>query len=178
MIKNDIQATINNKLQVLIGAEMCNAGRAVGLLWFLFTQKRDIPSQEANEFIQELKLHVQCAWRITQGNKILVASSDRFYPKGDPYKDIEEFDWTLPFINRCDERVALLFSNEKHKNWKVLSARADHVGGFALRFNRGRRLQVFPDDSLGEEYWRFFGDSSNQEHFVVTGNGIFGYSCE
>ncbi|NJN16640.1 MAG: hypothetical protein HC822_10385 [Oscillochloris sp.] len=169
---NDIQAAINSKLQLFVGAEMCSAGRAVGLLWFLFTRNQDLPNQETSTSIQELKLHVQCAWRITQGNVILVASSDRFYPKGDPHQDIEGFDWTTPFVNRCDERIALLFSDKQYKDWKVSSARVDNVGGFELRFSKGRRLQIFPDDSLGEEYWRFIGDGTNQEHFVVTGNGI------
>jgi len=33
-------------------------------------------------------------------------------------------------------------------------------------------IHIFPDDSLGEEFWRFFQLDSETRHFVVTGNGI------
>ena len=54
----------------------------------------------------------------------------------------------------------------------VLGLDADDVGGLRIYFSNGYKLELFPDDSLGEEFWRFFQLDSETRHFVVTGNGI------
>lgn len=51
------------------------------------------------------------------------------------------------------------------------SVTADTLGGCSLALSDGFSLEVFPDDSLGGEYWRLLR-RGNEEHFVVTGAGI------
>lgn len=169
---SNMRVTIHDKLQSLVGAELRHAGRAVGLMWFLFVQQHNGLGQERATREEEVRLHVQCAWRITHAQTILVASSDRFYPQGDPHQEDETFDWTVPLSNRCDERMATLFSDRSHTDWRVSAVRADQFGGCEVRFGKRRRLSVFPDDSLGEEYGRIFGTDVRQAHFVVTGQGV------
>jgi hypothetical protein len=41
-----------------------------------------------------------------------------------------------------------------------------------LTLSDGYMLEVFPDDSVGGEYWRLFQPYRNTEHLVVTGQGI------
>jgi hypothetical protein len=106
---------------------------------------------------------------------IAVASRDRFYPAGsDPYRDLENlvnFEWDLPGINRCDERVSSLIKGTSGAPLIVLAVEADHFGGLHIKLSGNYSLELFPDDSLEGEYWRFFKLKS-ANHFVVTGKGI------
>src|SRR5690349_7130384 len=102
-------------LHPLVGQVLWNAGRTTNLEWFHFCQKREVQGRlgEVN-LVGEYALHVQCAWRVTNRRVIVVASGDRFFPAGYPFEDIQDFDWDAPGSNRCDEKVGLLFSPERH----------------------------------------------------------------
>ena len=52
-------------------------------------------------------------------------------------------------------------------NVLVSKISADEIGGLIIGLDLGIKLELFPDDSLEDEFWRFivFGDKS--EHFVV-----------
>jgi hypothetical protein len=49
---------------------------------------------------------------------------------------------------------------------------ADNIGTLHIRFSENYTLDLFPDNSLGNEYWRFFKRGSITSHFVVTGKGV------
>ena len=52
---------------------------------------------------------------------------------------------------------------------------ADDVGSLRLTLDHDVRLELFPDDSLGDvtdsERWRFFQPGADGPHFLVTGGG-------
>jgi len=52
------------------------------------------------------------------------------------------------------------------------SAGADRLGGFTLGLSGGWSLDVFPDDSLDQEFGRLLRPRTDEPHFVVTGAGI------
>ncbi|NOK62707.1 MAG: hypothetical protein GFH27_549293n48 [Chloroflexi bacterium AL-W] len=103
-------------------------------------------------------LHLRCAWRIVGLSGIVVASCDTYYPSSDkPLEDAyaDDFAWGQQGANRCVESI-----------------RADAVGSLWIQLESEYALEVFPDDSLGKELWRFFEPHTKNKHFVVMGSGI------
>lgn len=165
---------IEQALNTLVDMKLTDIGRSADLEWFVF---RSIPlpvsARESNLQYSEYTLHAECAWRIVGSEGIVVGSRDRYYPAGvDPYKDLMEFNWDVPGSNRCDERANKFIKSRSEKLLIVLSVEADHVGSLCIKLSDGYRIELFPDDSLGGEYWRFFKLNSDTHHFVVTGKGI------
>jgi hypothetical protein len=97
---------------------------------------------------------------------VITASGDLLYPKGDPYVEKENFDWTLPETNRFDERLKLIV-NRTDFPFAVRSVKADRHGGFLLRFTRSISLEVLPDSTVDDEKWRLFKPYTEEPHFVI-----------
>lgn len=169
-MKDRIQQILN----VLVGMKLSDIGRSADLEWFVFSPTLLIESTgESKPQPSEYTLHAECAWRIVGLEGIVVGSRDRFYPAGvDPYKDLMEFDWAVPGSNRCDERVTE-FLKRRHGNPPVvLSIKVDQVGSLRINLSDDYKIELFPDDSLGEEYWRFFKLKSDSTHFVFEGSSF------
>lgn len=168
-----MRAQIEGVLKKLQDLPMLESGRNVDLQSFQFGPIRKVSDRHGEiRMVGTYALHVQCAWRITCGNEIVVASRDRFYPAGDSYQEVENFEWDKPGANRCDERISKMFQNRSGSPFIVKNIISDDFGGFSLSFDSEYTLTVFPDDSLEGEFWRFFEPFSNQEHFIITGKGI------
>ena len=168
-----MRSQIEGVLKTLRGLPMWESGRTVDLQSFQFGPIRKVSDRHGEiRMVGTYALHVQCAWRITHGDEIVVASRDRFYPAGDPYQEVENFEWDRPGVNRCDERIFNMFQSRSESPFIVKNIIADNFGGFDLLFDSEHTLTVFPDDSLEGEFWRFFEPFSNKEHFIITGKGI------
>ena len=170
-----MKSKIEAFLHCLIGLPLWSIGRAGDIEWFAFgNERREVPVRDnETKIVSEYSLHVQCAWRIRNQDKIIVASRDRFYPSGnDPLNNLEEFDWDIPGSNHLDELIFKLLEERSGNPLIVISVRADAVGGVNINLTNGYRLEIFPDDSLPSEYWRFFKPYSEYEHFIITGHGI------
>jgi hypothetical protein len=170
-----IQQQVESVMAPLVGMPLWDAGRAADLLWLAFGQRRTIQDfrGESRE-VGEYALHVQCAWRFVQDEKILAGNRDLYYPRG--YKDQrdefpKEFNWDVQGANRCDEMLAELFAGAA-KQFVVLRVNAGQAGELALLLEGDVTLQIFPNDSLVGEHWRLFRPGSNAPHWVYTGNGL------
>jgi hypothetical protein len=145
----------------------------VDLEWFHFGTRRSVTDRRGKrKEVGSFALHVQCAWRIAGSRTIIVASRDRLYPAGDPDHEPPDFDWSIPGASRVDEQMTTFLSDRAHTPLRIESVQADSIGGFCLYLSEGYILEVFPDDSVGNELWRLFQPSTAAEHFVVTGRGI------
>src|SRR5687768_9048957 len=108
---------IEKALVPLVGLPCWAMGRSSSVFWFHFGEQREVPSIRRGTIIGaktvgEYAIHVQCAWRIFNRNEIVVASADRYFPAGeDPLAESEDFDWSQPGVNRCDERLASLVAS-------------------------------------------------------------------
>ncbi len=161
-------------LQLLVGLPLWDIGRASTLQWFAFgNERRVVPTRNGgSKIVSEYSLHTECAWHIRHGDRILVASSDRYYPAGeDPYADIESFEWDSPGANQLDERISKLLEPQKAQ-WIVQEVHAELSGSFVLSMTENMFLNVFPDNSIIDEYWRLFRPYSSEDHFVFTRDGI------
>ncbi len=164
---------IISELGKLVGLKLQYAERACDLFWLGFGDIVQIIRRGRTEETAEYALHIQCSWRITLGNKIVVASRDFYYPNSQWDEKNEDFDWDIHGNNRFDERIKTFIKD--NRQIKVLQIDSDEVGGLNVFLSGGYKLEVFPDSSEEDEqceYWRCFNRKENSYHFVVTGNGI------
>ena len=168
-----MKEVIISELSKLVGLKLQDLGRASNLFWLGFGDIIQIIRRGRSQESAEYALHIQCSWRITLNNKIVVASRD-FYSTGSEWDgDIEDFDWDIQGNNRFDERIKTFLKDKGRL--KVEQIESDEVGGLKICLCGGYKLEAFPDSSEDDdqsEHWRFFNRKDNSPHFIVTGKGI------
>ena len=170
-----IRQQVESVITPLVGMPLWDAGRAADLMWLALGQRQTIQDFRGKpREVGEYALHVQCAWRFVQDEKVLVGNRDLYYPRG--YKDPKEeiprgFNWDVQGANRCDEVLATLFAGGA-KQFVVQQIEAGQAGELALLLESGLTLQIFPNDSLEGEHWRIFRPGSDAPHSVFTGQGL------
>jgi hypothetical protein len=169
-MKNDIQ----NAVGLLVGMPLWSLGRAADLAWFEFGSRRTVEGWKAkNKEVGDHALHVQCPWRITLGNSIVVGRGDIFcMPEESNEPTPSDFDWQKG--NRFDRIALELFQNET-RQFMVQAVEAGEAGSLAISFENGYKLEIFPHDSESAEHWRFFRPYTEETHFVVSGQTL---NCE
>jgi hypothetical protein len=169
-----MREAIRSQIGKLIGLNLRYAGRASNLFWLGFGEMISVTRRGKTEELAEYALNIQCSWRITKDNKILVGSRDFYSPRTGWNEENDDFDWDVQGNNRFDERIESFIENAK-EHVTVERVEPDEVGGLKIFLSQGYLLEVFPDTSEDDEYsefWRFFNRRENSPHFVVTGNGI------
>ena len=168
-----MKVKIENELKYLLGLPLENAGRSVNLVWFSFGEKKIIKNKDGSvKSVGDYVLHIQCSWRITKGSQILVASRDIYTPSARWKGAEDQFEWDIYGMNRCDERIEELLKENDKSKMIIESIHADSVGGVRMFFRDNCVLELFPDDSNEEEFWRIFIPGNIRSHFIVTGKGI------
>jgi hypothetical protein len=169
MVENN---TVVEELKKIICLPLIDAGRACDLIWFVFggMVKREDERRGSFQEAAEYSLHVQCSWRLTDPERIITGSADKFIPNSESNYD-DNFDWDVQGANRCDEQLKALFSGIENR-FIVKDIVADKFGGVKIYFTEDIVLEVFPDNSTEEEAWRFFRRGWDDPHLVVTGTGI------
>ncbi len=168
---------IEETLQCLIGHPFWGAGRVANLLTFQFGPRQLRANQGKLREAGTYALHVQCAWHLVQAQHILAASGDlAFEPSGEhktmSHAGEEPYVWAERETSLLDEHLFHFFEQCEKTPILVQALHADELGGLTLVLSDNHTLTLFPDDSLGEEYWRFFESGQDLPHFVVTGQGI------
>lgn len=163
---------VMEELKKLIGLPFRKAGRACDLTWFGFGElikKEDKRHGGALE-VTEYALHVQCAWRLTDFEKILVASTDMYMPNSE-IKYNHDFDWDVQGANRVDEQLEALFSRLRTE-LTVNNVTVNKFGDIKIFLSENILLEAFLDSSTEDEAWRFFRSGVDAEHLVATGIGF------
>jgi len=159
---------IEKELRQLVGLEFTRTTRAAYMeclkFGILFSTLKD--GKEVN--IGQFGLHLQCAWRITKKNGILVGDLDR-YDQPDEFANYDEnFNWDTVSGNLRDVRLSNILKENK---LIVQAVKADNFGGFEILFENNMQLTVFPNLSNKSEYnelWRLMDNrKNNKRHFVV-----------
>ena len=156
---------ITTTLESLAGLALLRSGTGAGMASFLFGRVDGATTDG------ESSLHVQCPWRIVFNDKIVVASSDVFFP-GDDREDIEEFDPDEE-TSLFETRIAAWFESGDADSRIVEGVHADALGGFLMRLRGGATVEAFPAHSMHgtySEYWRLLRPGAR--HFIVSGSGI------
>jgi len=167
-----MKTQVQEALSVLIGQPLWSSGRAADLEWFQFGPRKTVQDSRGDKReVGEYALHVQCAWRIRQGNQIVVASRDLYSPPEESDDRPDNFNWDVQGGNRRDKRIAELFLGET-RQFMVQKVEVGAAGSFTIGLEDAYALDVFPDDSLSGEHWRIFKPYADEPHFVVTGKGV------
>ena len=130
-----------------------------------------VTSRGQTKEVGEYSLHVQCSWRITRGDEVVVGNRDLYYPPQEADEVPENFNWEAIGSNRRDKRIAALFQNET-RQYLVRFIEVGEAGSFRILLDNDYAIEVFPDDSLSDEHWRIFRPHMEEPHFVVTGKGL------
>lgn len=169
-MKSEIELAVN----VLIGKPMWKSTRAADMASFQFGGRRTVQTFRGDtKEVGDFALHVQCAWRITMQEEIIVGSRDLYYPAdfhGEDQDIPDDFDWDRD-PNRRDKLLASLFMNNK-REFVVQEIEVGIAGSLNITLSDSLSFGIFPDDSLSREHWRLFRPANDEPHFVVTGRGI------
>jgi len=148
------------------------------LIGYKFTRTRRTGAIECLHFsiekqTGEFGIHLQCPWRITKDNAILVGYNDLTEQPDETAEFDDNFDWDEQMGNLRDVKMANFLNSGKYI---VELVEADNLGGFKLAFNDNIELTVFPTMSsknIYGRYWRLLDNTANDsKHFVVSSHGI------
>ncbi len=169
---NAVAERITDELRTLIGKPMWDCWRAMNMQIFEFGARRPIINRKGEEVeVGEVRLHVQCRWRLGDGKQILFGRDDLNYPADDKIP-LEDFDWDQE-KSVLDVKQRAWFRQNNAEPPNVVEVHGDLYGGFQIQLEGGFTLEALPCDSrLDDELWRLIGHHGDQSHFVVTGNGV------
>jgi len=167
-MSEELKDRIVARFSCLCGKALWDSTRSVNLQSFQFGERQRITTRLGDEKeLGEYAFHVMCAWRISIGSGILVASGDRNEPRAKCLELREEFDWTQPHGTLCDEKMEMFINNVCPLRVQAVSG--DDMGGLRLSLEGGVLLEVFPDNSRDDEHWRLFRPGSRLPHLVFRG---------
>lgn len=167
-MNTNIKDNIENNLALLKGQPLVDIGRSGNLLWLGFGKRIKVRYNNGKTALKNYySLDIQCSWRITFADKIVIADKDIYLPKDGIY--IEDFDWDVYGANLFDKK-AEKFKKNFDSGMRIADIQADNMGGAKLSFDTGHDFEIFPNDSLNEEYWRLIIFDNPSKHFVVFDN--------
>jgi hypothetical protein len=130
---SDLASLISAELRVLVGQPIADCWRAANMAIFEFGPRQRIVNRKGDEVeVAELRLHVQCRWRVVDTAGIISGSDDINYP-ADENVSLDEFDW--------DEQESVL--DIRRREWitqsrdialKVTGVAGDAYGGVRIAF--------------------------------------------
>ncbi len=119
-----------------------------------------------NVEVAAFALHLQCPFRITRQDRILIGSDDLFFSSssGDDNMDLRMKDTCI-----LDDKLKLLqdlFSKES-----VTGVSMSPCGDIFLQLST-LNVSAFCTGSTGNEMWRFFETGTDKPHIICTGLGF------
>lgn len=175
-----------NKISVLNGQKLSYVSRAGTMINLGFGElvknKVAYKTEEGKFATKEVltsryALHLDCTFRVTCGNEILLSKCDIFNPNSTLMKapDFieEEFDWDIIGNNNFDEKAKKHFI-DTDLNFVIKKVTISKFGDLKILLSNDFCLEAFIDSSENEECWRFFevGNTDNA-HLVITSNGFY-----
>lgn len=168
-----MKTRIKRLLQQLNGLELTRTTRTANMECLKFGILYKVNHKGIERQIGQFGLHLQCSWRITKDNIIIVGDDDLYEQPNEMAEYNENFNWDIQGGNLRDIKLCTFINSRKHI---ISSVEADDFGGFELIFDNNIRLTVFPtlsSKSIYNEYWRFLDNrGEDSKHFVVNSFGI------
>ena len=167
---------VKSTLEQLIGLEFTRTTRAANMECLKFGTLYRVVDRTGIEWqVGEFGIHLQCSWRLTKNNVIVVGSDDLFEQPNETAEYDENFNWDVQGGNLRDVKLKTFLNSGKYI---VQSVKADDFGGFELAFNDNVKLTVFPALSSKSEYceyWRLLDNrDESKSHFVIGAFGVDG----
>ena len=174
MNKKDINR-ITNKIKILTNENVHKIFRAGDVATFGFGEPFEKINSRGTRMVPRFALHISCCFRLTCGDEIVLSRDDIFRPalrslQLEDYKT--DFDWTGPYGNNRYEEIAESLFSKYPIEFKIKKLTISKLGDLTISFENDFVLEVFIDTSEPDECWRFFDNASNEEHLIITGQGI------
>ncbi|GHV43885.1 hypothetical protein FACS1894180_4310 [Bacteroidia bacterium] len=122
--------------------------------------------------IGEFAIHLQCPWRITKNDTLIVGSDDVSEQPDENAEYDENFNWDIQGGNLRDVKLQSFIKLGK---CMVQSITTDDFGGFELTFIDNIKLTVFPALSSKNfgEHWRLLDNRNGTKcHYVIDTCGV------
>lgn len=167
-----LNGIIEKELEVLLGTSIKRIRRASDMAILDFGPNVTTTNYKGNQVAtSQYALHIQTSFRITNSRKIVLGSSDIYYPKFTE-KRVEDFQWDTYGTNLYDERAELLNDDFKANIVSVQALSASIFGDLQITLSNELVINIFVQTASGREEWRFFETHNNKRHFVITGQGL------
>ena len=171
-----VERTILAATKSLVGLPLGATSLAADIRAFQFGQIRS----RGRAWVGQYAIHVQCPWRITFRNRLVVGSDDDYLV--DDMNDSREqspmegvLQSTL-FVERLGLGLKglavgsdVLGGGVANRIVKAIST--DKTAGLTVRFTNGFLLEILPTSS-SRENWRLFRPGSDDPHCVIVGVGV------
>ena len=176
IVLNKISALTQQKLN-----QVSRAGTMINLGFGEFIKSKTAYKTENGEYkIKEIlttkyALHIDCGFRVTCGDKILLSKCDIFQPSSDQRSDFDEdnFEWDISGANRFDEFARMHFT-ENELDFYVQKITINKFGDLNIKMSNDFCIDIFVDASENDECWRFFKPGNTTDtHLVITGDGFY-----
>jgi hypothetical protein len=173
----DTKIAIENALKPLLGLPLSGAGHAGDMRIFSFGELR--PSRRGNGLVGAYAVHIQCSWRLTDGDQLVTgyfdyhigADGESEPDRGDARRGNRQQVRLEAFFGDYDETRHILV--DRSGRFVVTSIEADRYGSVDIGLNGGEACLRILSDSSAMEHWRFFStELEDSPHFVVTGGEI------
>jgi len=123
--------------------------------------------------VGEISLHIQCHWRLTNNNRIIVGSSDLYEPVDETVEYDENFNYSKINSNFRDIEFRKFIKETKPR---VKTLNIDSYGGIEIYFENNIKLIAysFSGSKNGDnEYWRIFDNrNESRKHLISKSTGI------
>lgn len=149
---------LTHALAPLVGLPLLYATQAAAMLSLGFGAARDVSAGlrgTETKTVGDYALHVDCAWRLLFRRQVFVGS-------GDYGTYAAEQRWG-------SARLEGLIEAHRDAPLVVKTVAVAPAGASRLGFDHGYTLEVSPDRSCHEEFWRIWSWDERGNHFVVEG---------
>lgn len=160
---------LNNNILNIKNKRIRYIGRAAAMCWIGFGQDVLTLNRKGERLVAEYALHIQCSFRISHNNSILLTNLDMFEPN-EKVIDLENFDWDIQGNNTfdiCSKALTELFENNQIV---VKDVNVSKIGDLTITLSNNYVIEVFINANFDDEAWRFFLSGSDEEHFVIKRN--------
>ena len=153
----DTKEQVRRHLSALIGLDVSGVAHAADMLTLQFGPLREVTTSRGTvKHLGDWALHIQCRWRIEQGDAIVASHLD------------------LAASEECGRATTsqvrdLLVTQGPTA---VLDVEAGESGDAVISLARGMRLIILADGIPDDEDWRLFRSNSDARHFVIEGGQV------
>jgi hypothetical protein len=171
-----LKEEIEKALNVLIHQPFWKARRAVNMAMFDFGERHSSTNHKGQPIEHgRYALHIQCGWRFTQLDQIVVGSDDMYYPPDGSFEFPKGLEWDTAMGNLHDVRMKAFMAEHENNPLTVNSIEVRRAGFVSIFFTDEYTLDIFPANSssgyqYNVEHWRFLNGENS--HFVFTGADI------
>lgn len=161
-----MKKTVRQALMPLVGLPLRNISRSGNMLCVHFGNTYAIPDRGGTtQAVPEWTIQIQCAWRVSQGTRIVIAYRD-FY-----YSDIPLSNLAVMSKSRFNVVLDSLCAEFEAMPPVVGAVEADDTGGFSVQMSHDYKLEVFPSESPESgKHWRVFQPVPEGKSFVFPPN--------